>query len=122
MRNMCNDNHFSDLDFDSFMAHIRFNLKCITNYNHKMICLINYYATGKFNRLNNMLISSNVCKSFKTIYLHVITVISMSQINHYQDESDYALKRIDGKMLDYITQINIPSLFLIICIMVFYLA
>ena len=55
-------------------------------------------------------------------HLHLMTVKSMSQINHYQDESDYALKRIDGKMLDYITQINIPSLFLIICIMVFYLA
>ena len=73
-------------------------------------------------RLHNMLILNKLCKSFRTIYLHVITVISMSQINHYQDESDYALKRIDGKMLDYITQINIPSLFLIICIMVFYLA
>jgi hypothetical protein len=28
------------------------------------------------------------------MHLHVITVKSMSQINHYQDESDYALKRI----------------------------
>ena len=42
----------------------------------------------------------------------------MSQINHYQDESDYALKRIDGKMYNTL-QINFHTLrsFLIICIM-----
>ena len=50
----------------------------------------------------------------QTVHLHqVLTVTRMSQINHYQDESNYALKRIDGKICRL--QI-IHILFLIICI------
>ena len=45
----------------------------------------------------------------QAVHLHqVLTVIRMSQINHYQDESNYALKRIDGKMY-YIISNNTHS-------------
>ena len=51
--------------------------------------------------LNSMLHKNIILVVNSHIYafthLHLMTVKSMSQINHYQDESDYALKRIDGK-------------------------